>query len=443
MGLQLFRPRLFVSYSRSDKDAADILSVALERQGCSVWIDRKEVLVGDDFVRDLNVQLERQDGLVLLLTETSARSSWCHAEVQHALASGMSVFVVQRDTGSRLPDALERLLRDIQRLPWDAVNDGLGEQIRRAAKRRRTKLGVRAGGAMLIIVAAVAMMQFAVDRVNALNMSRRVDALIADIGEATIAWSGDEVRNRVESLGTAPGLSDRLRRIAEDPGRAATVRVNGWQALNAAELGRQKEWRVHVPQIRWKGGRLTDTLWANTTYATGDISDLSLDRVRMAGLLFGAGPTSNKEGMSLARSRIVNADIWFLRIDGTQMMDVEFLNSKFRGAQLDLSGAAGLRFLSRLPPNDILSSSDVSIMEDSWIVQRNMPPDAGTLDMGTPEKEIIFDGVQFVRVRFEGYFKPEWFRNNHFIDCVFATGLTEKSLAKGGNSEERSIFLGQ
>ena len=38
---------------------------------------------------------------------------------------------------------------------------------------------------MLLIVAVVAMMQFAVDRVNALHMSRRVDALISDIGEAT------------------------------------------------------------------------------------------------------------------------------------------------------------------------------------------------------------------------------------------------------------------
>ncbi|MDY7807122.1 toll/interleukin-1 receptor domain-containing protein [Burkholderia stagnalis] len=442
MLLQLLRPRLFVSYSRSDRGAADILSEALQRQGCIVWIDRKQVLVGDDFVRDLSVQLGRQDGLVLLLTETSARSSWCHAEVQHALACGKSVFVVQRDADSRLPDALERLLRDIQRLPWDAVLDGLGEQIRKAAKRRWMHLGVRACGAMLLIAAAVATVQFAADRVNALNMSRRVNALIQDIGETALAWSGDEVRSRVEPLRATPGLTDLLRRIAEDPARAATVRVNAWQALNSAEVGRQKEWRFHVPQIRWKGGRLADTVWANTTYTTGDISDLKADHVRMAGLLFGAGPTSEKEGMSLARSRIVDADIWFLRIDGTQMMDVEFLNSKFRGAQLDLSGAAGLRFLSRLPSSDILSP-DVSIMEDSWIIQRNAPPEAGILDMGTPEKEIIFDGVQFVRVRFEGYFKPEWFRNNHFTDCVFATGLTKKSLSQGGNSEERSIFLSQ
>ena len=208
MLLQLLRPRLFVSYSRGDHDSADILSEALQRQGCIVWIDRKQVLVGDDFVRDLSVQLGRQDGLVLLLTETSARSSWCHAEVQHALARGKSVFVVQRDADSRLPDALERLLRDIQRLPWDAVGDGLGAQIRKAAKRRWIHLGVRACGVMLLIVAVVAMMQFAVDRVNALHMSRRVDALISDIGEATYA-AGDPILKAPLEAGIVPTMEDR------------------------------------------------------------------------------------------------------------------------------------------------------------------------------------------------------------------------------------------
>lgn len=443
MLIPLLRPRLFVSYSRVDRDAADLLSEALQRQGCIVWIDREQVLVGDDFVRGLNVQLERQDGLVLLLTETSARSSWCHAEVQHALARGKPVFVVQRDAESRLPDALERLLRDIQRVPWDAVRNGLGDQIRKAAKRRWMQLGVRAFGVMIVIVTAVALTQFAADRMNTVTLSHRVDALISDVGDAALSWSGDEVRSRVEPLRAVPELGDRLRKISEDPARASTVRVNAWQALNVFEEGRQKERRFHVPKIQWKGGRLADTLWANTSYATGDISDLRLDRVRMAGLLFGAGPTSHKEGMSLVGVRIHDADIWFLRIDGTQMIDVGFLNSKFRGAQLDLSGAAGLRFLSRTSSSDILSSSDVSIMEDSWIVQRNAPPEAGTLDMATAEKEIIFDGVQFVRVRFEGHFKPEWFRNSHFTDCVFPDGLTAKSLSQGGNSMERSIFLGQ
>jgi hypothetical protein len=80
-------------------------------------------------------------------------------------------------------------------------------------------------------------------------------------------------------------------------------------------------------------------------------------------------------------------------------------------------------------------------MEDSWIVQRNAPPEAGVLDLATPAQELLFEGVQFTRVRFEGHFKPEWFRNSHFKDCLFESALTAAVLTLAGNSEEGSVFL--
>ena len=162
----------------------------------------------------------------------------------------------------------------------------------------------------------------------------------------------------------------------------------------------------------------------------------------MAGIVLGAGPVAGKAGLTLVGTRIRDADIWFLRADATQMIDVEFLNSKFRGAQLDLSGAAGLRFVSHTANNDIITP-EVSIIEDSWLVQRRAPQGPGVMDLSRPEQEILFQGVQFARVRFEGHFKAEWFRNSHFTDCVFATALTAAELSRGGNSEEGSLFLGR
>ena len=130
-----------------------------------------------------------------------------------------------------------------------------------------------------------------------------------------------------------------------------------------------------------------------------------------------------------------------MRIDGTQMLDVEFENCKFRGAQLDLSAAAGLRFVARAKSAELLDT-EVTIMEDSWLVQKRAPPPPDVMDMATPEQELIFDGVQFARVRFEGHFKPGWFRNCHFSDCVFATRLNAADLAKNSNMEEGSVFPG-
>src|SRR5690606_17268234 len=75
-----FRPLLFLSYARSDAALADQLAAILEKQGCAVWMDRSELLTGDDFVLGLQRELAACDSLVLLLTTAAAESSWCQAE---------------------------------------------------------------------------------------------------------------------------------------------------------------------------------------------------------------------------------------------------------------------------------------------------------------------------------------------------------------------------
>lgn len=439
----LLRPRLFLSYSRVDSVLADALEQLLEAGGCTVWMDRREVLVGDDFVRDLTQQLGRQDGLVYLQTATSAQSSWCHAEVQYALARRLPVFVVRRDPLSRLPDALERLLRDIQNVLWEGPMPDLGQQLQRVRRRRSHRVTVRAGIIVSSFAALLAISWLASDRTNAVEEKRRVASTVAGLARATTMLSGDEIRSRIQPLRAVPELAAALYSVTEDPGYAVTARSNAWQALDALQEGRQTQWRTFVPQVDWNEGRLLNTLWANTSYAAGKINNLQARHIRMAGLVFGAGPGADQPingGLSLAGVRIRDADIWFLRFDATQLIDVEFLNSKFRGAQMDLSAAAGLRFVSRSNDTNFVTS-EVSIIEDSWVVQHRALPERGVLDLAKPEQEIIFDGVQFVRVRFEGQFKPEWFRNSNFTDCVFATSITANSLTQHGNVESGSMFL--
>jgi hypothetical protein len=181
---------------------------------------------------------------------------------------------------------------------------------------------------------------------------------------------------------------------------------------------------TYVPNIDWTGGRLSDTLWANTTYGSGTIQDLVADRMRIAGIVLGRGPEDGETGLSLVGVRIRDSDAWFLLIDGTQLIDVEFVNTKFRGAQLDLTGAGGVRFVSR-EVSPFFMSTDIGIIEDSWIVQSRELPGPEVLDLAEPEQEILFEGILFHRVRFEGEFKPEWFRQSVFRDCSFPPGLAE------------------
>jgi hypothetical protein len=75
------------------------------------------------------------------------------------------------------------------------------------------------------------------------------------------------------------------------------------------------------------------------------------------------------------------------------------------------------------------------------IAQHHPLPGPEILDLGTSGREILFDGIQFVRTRFEGEFKAEWFTNNHFEDCVFSTEMTQAMLEGKGNRVETSVWV--
>jgi len=431
----MMRPNLFLSYSRADLADAEHLFEVLTGQGCAVWIDRNELLVGDDFVRGLQMHMARSDALVFLLTHRSAMSSWCLAELQYGLGLGLVVIVVEKDLDAALPEALQRMLRDIQRVPWSEVSEKLAPQILRARSRGRRRL-LRRATYFLGAFSGLSIVGIQVaNLINRVDTERRLRTFVAELRSVSTVWSGDEVHSRLRLVKDDPELPGTLQKLAEDSTLASSVRVNAWQALVALRDGRQAEWRTYIETIEWKGGRLADVLWANVTYGQGNISGLVAERVRMAGLVFGPGPDSGTAGLSLIDIRIRDADIWFLRIDGTHMLDVEFENCKFRGAQLDLSNVAAVRFVSREKSKFVLST-DVAIMEDSWIVYRGKAPEPGVMDLAEPEQELIFDGVQFARVHFEGHFKPGWFRSCHFMNCVFPALLTMKALEQYDNTFE-------
>lgn len=433
----MIRPRIFLSYSRTDLVDAKQLFKILGEQGCAVWMDLNEILAGDDFVRGLQEHLTRSDALVFLLTRQSVASSWCLAELQYAIGHGLVVIIVERAAGTLFPEAVERVLRDVQRVPWSEVSEKLGQQILRARSRSRRRLLARAvalfgvAGGLSLIGTQLA------QGINRFDAERRREAFVADLRSAAMVWSGEEVRARLRPVSDDPGVPGILHQLAEDPALSPSLRVNAWQALAALRDGRQVEWRTYIEEIQWKGGRLNDMLWANTTYGRGLISGLVAERVRMAGLVFGPGPNAGEAGLTMGGIRIRDADIWFMRIVGTQMIDVLFENCKFRGAQLDLSGSSAVRFVSR-DESAVVISTDVAIIEDSSIEYLRPPPEPGVMDLSEPEQELIFDGVQFARVQFEGNFKAAWFRGCHFENCVFPRSLVATALEKWGNTFQGS-----
>ena len=76
MATTLFSPRLFLSYSRADRDFAGKLATDLCRRGFRVFLDTSDIDPGDNFVSKLTKEIKRS------LSESKKRP-----EVRHVLRS--------------------------------------------------------------------------------------------------------------------------------------------------------------------------------------------------------------------------------------------------------------------------------------------------------------------------------------------------------------------
>lgn len=82
--------RVFVSYSRDDRDLAIELQQSLEAKGISVFRD-EQVRAGEKWSDELARELRECDELLAILTDASKTSVWVHAELGAAWALGKRI----------------------------------------------------------------------------------------------------------------------------------------------------------------------------------------------------------------------------------------------------------------------------------------------------------------------------------------------------------------
>ena len=75
---------VFISYAQSRRRLTAKLAKDLEAAGFSTWWDAG-VLAGDDFLEDIERQLQHCKAAVIIWTEESTRSAWVRSEANHAL----------------------------------------------------------------------------------------------------------------------------------------------------------------------------------------------------------------------------------------------------------------------------------------------------------------------------------------------------------------------
>jgi hypothetical protein len=82
--------QIFISYSHSDKKFVNRLTIDLENFGIKVWIDEKEIDVGDSISKKVEEGISGSDYFCLVISRHSVNSEWVEREYRTALNAQLS-----------------------------------------------------------------------------------------------------------------------------------------------------------------------------------------------------------------------------------------------------------------------------------------------------------------------------------------------------------------
>ena len=82
--------KVFLSYTHDDKDFVSSLCSDLEGRGADVWIDEKNIDVGDSISKAVEEGISSSDYVCLVLSPSSVKRTWVQREYRAALALQLS-----------------------------------------------------------------------------------------------------------------------------------------------------------------------------------------------------------------------------------------------------------------------------------------------------------------------------------------------------------------
>lgn len=109
----LFRKTVFISHSDVDKPLVRDLATRMERT-MNVWLDEKQIAVGDSITQEIDRGLTACDALILCLSENSISSEWVRREYAYAMKAGKKVLPVRLDNCSPPPSLSDLKYIDFQ-----------------------------------------------------------------------------------------------------------------------------------------------------------------------------------------------------------------------------------------------------------------------------------------------------------------------------------------
>jgi hypothetical protein len=419
--------------------------------GFEVYLDTEKTLVGEQFHAVIRRELKRCDGVVAIVSQYSAASPWCQAELYYAHALCRSIAPLR--LGSETISVVEPLAALEQSLQYIQVRDATGyasatralsEQLSIARRRRRRYVASRAVVVLALAVVAVFGWQEGIKRINAFTHERERASVLQRIHESTSNLTRDAVSAIVRQSSDDQELAGKLLYIAQDRERADIERINATLLGSALLLPRIPEKRWAIRGLDWHNSDLRRADFADLTFMTGRMNDLRFTDVTFGGVSWNGAPSPAREGVMLSNvvfdtSRFYSG--WFRATGG---VSVDFRNCRFRGTYVDVRGFGATRFASQQrDPKSPVITDEITVFENA-VVSRCVPaPEAGVLEIVPTGSEVGFTDVIFDGSRLLGRLRAEWFKNCHFSKCILPRSLTRAALELQGNTLEDCIWVDQ
>jgi CheY-like chemotaxis protein len=119
------KPKVFVSYSSSNGDFAELLKMKLEDAGIEVWKDNYQILAGKEWRNEIDSGLLSSQLILVLLNKNSTNSPYVTYEWAFALGSGKPVIPILLEECEIHPriNVLQYMDFKDQKRPWDKLTE--------------------------------------------------------------------------------------------------------------------------------------------------------------------------------------------------------------------------------------------------------------------------------------------------------------------------------
>lgn len=127
---------VFLSYAHADRAFADRLAGALSLLEIPLWVDLRELRIGDSIIERVSQAIADGDFLLAIVSPASLRSSWCQQELAWAATHGIGghriVVLPIRYQGAAMPAMLaDRYWADADATDVAALADRIARDIER------------------------------------------------------------------------------------------------------------------------------------------------------------------------------------------------------------------------------------------------------------------------------------------------------------------------